>query len=51
MDIKIRARLSAYSRLESLEGLQNNIPSPSVEDAKKQVVEAVRVAMQGDINE
>jgi hypothetical protein len=34
MDIKIRARLSAYSRLESLEGLQNAIPSPSVEDAK-----------------
>lgn len=28
MDIKLRARLSAYSKIESLEGLQNNIPVP-----------------------
>lgn len=32
MDIKLRARLSAYSKIESLEGLQNNIPVPDTED-------------------
>lgn len=32
MDIKLRARLSAYSKIESLEGLQNNIPVPDTGD-------------------
>lgn len=28
MDIKLKARLSAYSKLESLSGLQSNVPDP-----------------------
>ena len=28
MDIKLRARLSAYTKIESLSGLQSNVPSP-----------------------
>lgn len=30
MDIKLRARLSAYSKVESISGLNSNIPSPDV---------------------
>ena len=33
MDIKIRARLSAYSRISSVEGLKTNIPDPTASDA------------------
>ena len=32
MDIKLRARLSAYSKIESLEGLQTHVPVPNTED-------------------
>ena len=30
MDIKLRARLSAYSKVESISGLNSNIPAPDV---------------------
>ena len=33
MDIKIRAKLSAYSRISSVEGLKTNIPDPTVSEA------------------
>lgn len=33
MDIKIRGRLSAYSRISSVEGLKTNIPDPTASDA------------------
>lgn len=28
MDIKLRARLSAYSKIESIDGVNSNVPAP-----------------------
>lgn len=49
MEIKLRARLSAYSKIDSIETLTNRIPSSAIDTLFKDTLEPSLVT-KGDIN-